>query len=396
MNKKNKDNIIWDFVDKHHNLIFLVIITILAIIARYLMIEYTSNDYISFLNPWFNTLKVNGGLSGLSNSVGDYTPIYMTLLAILTYFPIKSLISIKVLSIIFDFIGAIIVKKIVEELLKDKKYKNKVSLLIYSLCLFLPTMLLNSAYWAQCDSIYTSFVLLSILYLIRKRYKLSIIFFAVAISFKFQAIFIFPLYVLMYIAERKIKFRYFLYIPLVIFILSIPKVIYSHDILAGFRVYFQQAGSYKDYITLNFPNIYGIFLGNSNYNIINTPFSELSTIGIIITFAILVSLAYIVYIKKIKFDKNTIIDFALFSILITTFFLPQMHERYLFMGDIIALLYLVINKRKYYVPIIIEFISLNGYMYYLFGSTINFNMLSIGFLILIILYSKDMYLKYFK
>jgi hypothetical protein len=138
-------------------------------------------------------------------------------------------------------------------------------------------------------------------------------------------------------------------------------------------------------------------LGNSNSNIINTPFSELNTIGIIITFAILVSLAYIVYIKKIKFDKNTIIDFALFSILITTFFLPQMHERYLFMGDIIALLYLVINKRKYYVPIIIEFISLNGYMYYLFGSkTINFNMLSIGFLILIILYSKDMYLKYFE
>lgn len=397
MNKKKKDNVIWDFVDKHHNFVFFAIITILAIIARILLLKYPSGDYTLFLGPWFNALKLNGGILGLSQSIGNYTPIYMTILSLLTYLPIDSLISIKIVSIIFEFVGAIAIMDIVKELLSDKKYKDKVSLLIYGLYLFLPTVLLNSAYWAQSDSIYTAFVLLSILYLIKKKYKLSIIFFGIAISFKLQAIFIFPLYVLMYIAERKIKFRYFLYIPLIIFIFSIPKVILSHDLLAGFRVYFDQAGTYSQYITLNFPNIYGIFFQGNGSNLINTPFKELGTIGIIGTFIILVALAYLVYTKKTKFDKNAIIEFGLLSILLTTFFLPQMHERYLFMGDVIALLYLIINTKKYYIPVIIEFISLNGYMYLLFsGFAINFSTLSIAFLVLIVLYTKDMYIKYFK
>ena len=396
MNKKKKDNIIWDFVDKHHNFIFLAIVTILAIIARILLLKYQSGDYTLFLSPWFNALKLNGGILGLSQNIGNYTPIYMTIMSLLTYLPIDSLISIKIVSVIFEFIGAIAIINIVKELLSDKKYKDKVSLLIYGLYLFLPTVLLNSAYWAQSDSIYTAFVLLSILYLIKKKYKLSIIFFGIAISFKLQAIFIFPLYVLMYIAERKIKFRYFLYIPLIIFIFSIPKVILSHDLLAGFRINFDQAGTYSQYITLNFPNIYGIFFQGNGSNLINTPFKELGTIGIIGTFILLIALAYLVYTKKTKFDKNAIIEFGLLSILLTTFFLPQMHERYLFMGDVIALLYLIINTKKYYIPVIIEFISLNGYMYLLFsGFAINFSTLSIVFLVLIVLYTKDMYIKYF-
>lgn len=398
MVKKNKENnFIWDFVSKHTNLVYLIIITVFAIIARMLLLDYFSSDFTMFLKPWFDSLKLNGGLSGLSQNIGNYTPIYMTILAVLTYLPIKSLISIKLVSIIFDFIGAFAARKIVLELFKDKENKQKVSLLVYALYLFLPTVLLNGAYWVQCDGIYTAFVLLSILYLIKKNYKIAILFFSIAFSFKFQAIFIFPLYVLMYIAERKIKFKYFLIIPLTIFALSIPKVIFSHDLLAGFRVYFEQAGAYSQYVTLNLPNFYGIFLGNGENNLINTPFKEFGTIGIITTFIILVTLAYLVYTKKLKFDEKAIIEFGLLSILITTFFLPQMHERYLYMGDVFGLLYLAINIKKYYIPLMIEFISLSGYMYFLFyGTTINFSTLSILFLVLVIIYIREMYIKYLK
>ena len=397
MVKKKDKNVIWDFVYNHHNLIYFILITLLALIARILLFKYNSGDYDLFLRPWFDALKLNGGISGLSQDIGNYTPIYMTLLAILTYFPVSSLVSIKVLSMIFDFIGAIAVKKIADELLVGKKYQKQISLLVYAIFLFLPTVLFNSSYWAQSDSIYTSFVLISLLYLIRKNYKLSFVFLGISFAFKLQAIFILPLYVLMYIAERKIKFKYFLFIPLMIFILSLPKAIYSHDLLAGFRVYLNQAGTYSQYITLNFPNIYGIFWGDNNNHLINTPFKELSTIGIIITMLVLITLAFLVYIKKTKFDKKAIIEFGLFSILLTTFFLPQMHERYMFMGDVIALLYLVINIKKYYIPMVIQFISVNGYMYLLFGSfAIDFSTLSIAFLVLIVFYTKEMYCNYLK
>ena len=397
MAKKKEKNAIWEFVNEHPNLIYLIIITVLAIGVRMLLIEHNSGDYNMFLKPWFDELKFYGGLGALSRDIGNYTPIYMTILAILTYIPIDSLITIKIVSIIFDFIGAVAAMKIVKELLGNKKYKDKISLLVYALYLFLPTVVLNSAHWAQSDGIYTAFVLISILYLMKKNYRLAIIFWAVAIAFKLQAIFIFPLYVLMYISERKIKFKYFLYVPLIIFIFSLPKAILSHDLLIGFKVYINQAGTYSQYITLNFPNIYGIFWGGNGSNLIDTPFKELSSIGILATFMILVTLAYFVHTKKTKFDNNAIIEFGLFSILLTTFFLPQMHERYLFMGDVIAILYLVINIKKYYVPLMVEFISVNGYMYLLFsGFAINFSTLSIAFLVLIVLYTKDMYTKYLK
>ena len=402
MKKKESEknnNVIWNFVDKHTDIIYFSLIVIIAIIIRIIILKQSSGDYDLFLKPWFEELKDSGGLPGLAKNIGNYSPPYMTILALLTYLPIDSLTSIKIVSIIFDFISAIAIMKIVEELLKDKEYKRKISMLLSGIYLFLPTVFLNSAHWAQCDQIYTSFILISILFLLKNDFKKGIIFWAIAFSFKLQAIFIFPLYVLMYISDHKnIKFSYFLLIPVVVFALSIPKVIYSHDLLVGFNTYFGQANSYSEYASLNFPNFYSIFLKtNVNSNLISNPNQDFNSVGILITFFILITIAFFVYTKKIKFDKKAVIDFGLFSVLITTFFLPQMHERYLFVGDALGILYLVYNKEKYYIPITIELISLYGYMSFLFSLTpINISTMGIVFLIIIIIYTKNMINNYFK
>ena len=395
--ENQKNSKFWDFIDNNVNIIYFVIIIGLALFVRWIVLKYNSGDYNMFLKPWFDELKSSGGLPGLAKDIGNYTPIYMTLLSLLTYIPVDSIISIKILSIIFDIVGAIAIRNIVLELLKDKEYKNKIAALFAGIFLFLPTVLLNSAYWCQCDQIYTSFILISILYLLRKNFKKAIIFWAIALSFKFQAILIFPLYVLIYISDRKIKFSNFLLIPLVVFALSIPKVIFTDDLLCGFKVYFDQSNTYSQYLTLNFPNFYSIFFnGIDGSNLINTPIDEMGTIGIAFTMFIFVTIAYFVYVKKIKFDNRAIIEFGLLSVLITTFFLPQMHERYLFIGDALGIIYLIYNKNKYYIPIIIEMLSLNGYMYFLFGGrALSFSLLGILFFVMLIVYSKDIIKRYF-
>ena len=320
MKKKKKielEKTIWNFIDKHIYLIYFLLITVVAIVIRSLLIKYPSGDYDMFLKPWFNQLKSFGGLPGLGQDIGNYTPIYMTILSLLTYLKIDSLVSIKIISIIFDFVGAVFACKITYELLKNKEYRGKIALVIYGLYLILPTVLLNSAYWSQSDGIYTAFVLISIYYLIKNKFIKAIIFFAIAFAFKLQAIFVFPLYVLMYFNNRKLKFRYFLLIPVVIFVLSLPKALYSGNFLCGFDVYFNQAGSYSQYLTLNLPNIYSIFLlgsNNVNPNLIYSPLKEMNTIGVLVTLAIFVTIAFLVYKKKIKFDNDAIIDFALWSI----------------------------------------------------------------------------------
>ena len=94
MKKENKE--IWKFIEKHSDILFFLIITIIAIIVRVMLIKHPSGDYDMFLKPWFDELKQNGGLRGLAKEIGNYTPPYMTLLALLTYLPINSLISIKI------------------------------------------------------------------------------------------------------------------------------------------------------------------------------------------------------------------------------------------------------------------------------------------------------------
>ncbi len=397
--KKTIDNVIWNFIDEHIDLIYLILITVLAIAIRVILLKYTSHDYNGFLKPWFDQLKGAGGLPGLAYNIGDYSPPYITILALLTYLPMNSLESIKMVSILFDFISAIAIYKIAGELLKKNKNGNSIALLFYAIALFLPTVILNSAYWAQCDGIYTSFILISIYYLMRKDYGRSLIIFGIALAFKLQAIFLLPLYVLMYISERKIKIHQFLYIPLVMFLLSIPKIIFSGDFLSAFRPYFGQVDLYNGYITLNFPNIYSLFLNNApsdGSNLIYTPFDNYKYIGIIIIFIILVTLAYFVRVKKIKFDNKAIIEFAILSMLLTTFLLPQMHERYLYAGDIICILYLLVDKKKYYLPIGVSLISLYGYNWYLFGGkAMPMAYVSILFMIIIIIYSRDIIKKYF-
>ncbi len=136
----------WEYIDKNYILIFFVIISVFAICIRIQLYDNTYGDYELFLEPWFNELKANGGLLALGKEIGNYNAPYMTLLALLTYLPIEPVVSIKTLSVIFDFVCAIAASLIAITVFKDSKHKEKISLLVYSAVLFLPTVILNSAY----------------------------------------------------------------------------------------------------------------------------------------------------------------------------------------------------------------------------------------------------------
>lgn len=191
-----------DFIKKHILLICVVLTTLAAMYVRYKMLNYESGDFIYFLKPWFEYLKTNGGLYALKSYPGDYNAPYMTLLALLTYLPFSGIKLIKGLSIIFDIVLAISGAAIVKELTKDKTK----AFVAYMILLLVPAVVLNSAMWGQCDSIYTSFVLLSILFLLKKKYIKSFVLLGLAFSFKLQFIFIIPLYILYYLSEKKFLF----------------------------------------------------------------------------------------------------------------------------------------------------------------------------------------------
>ena len=100
--------------------ILLLAVTAVAFLARFGLFSHVSGDYTSFLSNWFDTLKNAGGLAGIGMNIGDYTPPYLYILALLTYLPVEALISIKLVSCIFDFLLALYAAKTVFHLTQSR------------------------------------------------------------------------------------------------------------------------------------------------------------------------------------------------------------------------------------------------------------------------------------
>lgn len=372
---------ILEFVKRNYILFFMVFVTIIAIVVRIKMFSYDKGDYLYFLSPWFDDLKANGGFKALANYKGDYNAPYMTILAFLTYLPINSLISIKLVSVIFDFALALSCGFLIKELVN--KNKKEYFAITYSVVLFIPSVLLNGACWAQCDSIYATFVILSLLFLIKEKHVLSFIMLGVAFSFKLQFIFILPLYLVLYVVKKNFSLLNFLIIPFVNIILCLPAIIAGKPFLECITIYFNQTSTYKESLVLNFPNIYKIFNGNPDI---------FYTVGELVTIFVCAFTLFFIIFKKIKFNNEKILLLAIWFITIITFLLPGMHERYLFMGEILSILYFIVYKKNGFFALFINMCSIITYSNFLNAMSFEYmQLLSIGFLIVIYFYTKSVF-----
>lgn len=369
-----------EFFEKNYLTIAFVLITILSLIIRISMLNYESSDYISFLSGWFDYLKANGGIFALKNYPGDYNAPYMTIMALLTYIPINKLYLIKGVSIFFDFALAISSGLLVKTLVKNKKEKKIASFFAYSVIIMLPTVMMNSAMWGQCDSIYTTFVILSLYYLIKEKYKFSFVLLGIAFAFKLQFIFILPLYVVLYVTKKKFSIFNFLLIPLTNFIMCLPAIVVGNPIIKCMSVYFNQTSAYNDRLVLNFPNIYTLINGNVDI---------FYKVGILFSLLVCILCSVYVVYKKIKWDNEKILTLALWFLIVLTFILPGMHERYLFCGEILACLYYIVYRKNLLLVIFLNINSIITYSIYLNGLSFDYSwLMSIVYLAIIANFTK--------
>ena len=336
-------------IDKKTILIIGVIL--ISILIKYFFFSFESGDYKRFLLKWYNILSEEG-LTSVVYFLGNYNPPYLTLLYLLTFLPGSPIIKIKMLSVVFDilmgFIGYLIVR-----VLTNKKH----AYLSWLVIILLPTVILNSSMWAQCDSIYTTFVLLSLYLLLKEKYSLSFLILGVAFSFKLQFIFILPLFVILYFVNKKFSIFNFLLIPLGNILMCLPVILMGMPIMNCFTTYLEQTTDYSVYLTRNLANIFQLL---PNIKVIGYIF-------IIITGLLFLGLLIYFIKRKRKIEKEEIVSVALLSVLIAVYFLPFMHERYMFMADVLSIIWYFVYKRKIYIPIIINLSSLAGYSVYLFG-----------------------------
>jgi len=319
-----------------------------GIIIKLGMFPVKLGDYNFYLEPWMNFIKTHGYTASLKYDFYNYTPSYIYILIVLAKIGLNPLYSIKIVSVIFEYLVAFYVGKIV-----NLKYKNKLVFWIsFAVIPLLPAVLLNGAFWGQCDSIYSAFVLGSIYYILKKKQFLAVLFLAIAVAFKIQAVFIFPFYFVM-LLRGNVKWFYFSLIPLIYFISILPPWLYGRSLSDLSTIYLSQS-SYFKLLTLHFPNIY-IWISDNYYD-------TAKLIGIIFTFIFTLISGFWLAKKKHQFTFETWIELAFLSVIITPFILPGMHERYLYLGDIFAALYFFIFKKNIHFSLGIILVSFYAYL----------------------------------
>ncbi|WP_158883221.1 glycosyltransferase 87 family protein [Amycolatopsis anabasis] len=327
---------------------------VIAILVRVAMFGHESFDYIVFFKRWYDFITANGGFGALKHSFSDYNVPYLYLIAALTYPPIPALAGIKTISVIFDLVLAFFTYRIVALRHTNRWVPSAAALVV----LFLPTVATNSGLWGQADAIYAAFDVGGIYFVLRKRPWLACVFFGLALAFKLQAIFVFPL--LLVLALKKwLPWRALLAVPGVVLLLDIPAWVAGAPLKQLLSIYLQQTGSYPE-LSLRAPSIYQFLPANSSVALFRP-------LGVLVTGLVVLGLILAILFHRKQLTATKIVLMATSSAILVPFLLPSMHERYFYLAEaltVVAAFYL--PRRLWYVPVLLQAAIIPAYWEVLF------------------------------
>lgn len=331
----------------------LIAISAAALALRLYFFNSASGDYNSFLSHWVEEMRALPGVEAIVKPIGDYNMPYLYFLFGVSRLEIYDLYLIKLLSVIFDFVLAFGISKIVYS------FTNSIINVAaaFTLCLFIPTVFLNSAMWAQCDAIYAAFCVWALYFALSKKSRTSVVFFALAFSFKMQSIFIFPVIIFL-VLKNKIKLGDLLYFPLTFVATLLPAILCGRSIYDTFSIYINQTESYPS-LTLNCPTFWAFFPDES-FNLFGTAALFLAGAGVLL-------FCIYLYYNRAKLDTALLFDAAYLFTLLIPFFLPRMHERYFYLAEVLSVAYMILRRNRAFIPPLILFTTFDCYCAYLFG-----------------------------
>lgn len=146
------------------------------------------------IDMWFwqdwSRFSFKNGIANIYNSNSNYHPVW---LYFLYFFGLiqgseelitQNIYYVKIIPLVFDFLGAMTVFYFV-------KFRSKNYIIPFFL-LFNVAYLYNSVFWGQLDSIPTFFIIMSVIFALKNKGNLSVLFFVLGLNTKLQAIIFFP------------------------------------------------------------------------------------------------------------------------------------------------------------------------------------------------------------
>ena len=320
---------------------------------RLSLFHFQSGDYISFLSVWTQAMGHMTVSQALSTPIGDYNMPYLYLILLISRLPYYDLYCIKLFSVLADLALALAVGRLAALFTK----KQSIILLSIAATLFAPTVWLNSAYWGQCDSIYAALALWGLYYGLRKRGILSMVFFALAFSFKLQTIFLLPVLAFLLITEH-VSLKSVLAFPVAFLAVILPALLGGRTVADTFSIYIDQTKAYP-YLSLNAPSFWSM-IDNSYYSLLS---SAPTLLAILLTLLLLFW-----YTRKYQvLTPSVILELSLILSLMIPWLLPKMHERYFYLAEVLSIVYVAAFPKRLPVGLILLFGGFLIYSAYLFG-----------------------------
>ena len=368
--------------NKRALLFWFIIITIIALAIRIACFPTTSKDLNTYLLPWCDIIKSNGTKAFLDTYPAHYN--YS-----MAYFYILAFVSkvgsnhtqftylIKAFSVLFDFSLAFVIGLISYNVTKRKN----TFVYGYSLALLIPSVFLNSSAWGQCDSIFTFFIALCLYLIIKNKNNYAMLSYGLAIGLKFQAIFFLPI-ILFLVVKNKIKFTSLLLIFVSFIGINLFSVFLGADLYTALiRSYIEQLQSFGN-ASLNFPNLYVLV----NDFFADGGVKQKTSLIVFLCFTLAVVFIIFTYLTRKNFTitNDLLIKLSILFVTVIPYFLPRMHDRYLYIADILFAVLVATNFKKVYLGFLVWYPSLRCYSDYLFEAKID-NQVSVVCIALMVL-----------
>lgn len=334
-------------------IVIAVMLTALALVLRALVFGYETLDYQNFLTRWVDFFRQNGGWRALSEPVGNYNIPYLYFMALFSYSSVKDLYLIKLLSTVFDVLLAYSAMRLVSRWQKSAGLR----LGCFFTVLLWPTVFLNSAVWAQCDSIYVALALLGIDLALDERPVLAMTCMALSFGFKLQAVFILPVCAVLWM-QGKFKWYHFLVFPAVYVLLVLPAVIIDRPFMDTLLLYFGQTGSIGTGLNYNSPSVFALIRDVADTD-------AAAKAGIVGAFAYMLAVLGVCFIGRRRLGDQAVFAAAVLLAVGIPFLLPHMHDRYFYAADILTLALAFAFPVYFPTALLTEFASLLGYHAYL-------------------------------
>lgn len=365
MNKRAFDRIMFQKVTiagaqcRVVDIVFVACLLVLAFLMRISLLPFQSADYYGCLKVWMEEIRKNGGFRSMGVEISNYPPAYMYIMCLLSYISRNDLYALKLVSILFDYVAAFAMFLLVWRLSGNLRR----AILGMTFLLFSPAVVINGAYWAQCDMIYAAFVLIALCCFFRGNSNRCLFFVGIAFAFKLQTVFILPFLLMMWAKRRTILLRHFLWLPVIYAVSAVPAALMGRNLRDVLLIYVQQTGTYP-WGTMEYPNMYALLdeaMPNMHHAV------ELSGAGLWMMVMILGGIAYYVYTQRVRLTKQGIVSLALLTLCVVAYTMPHMHERYGILIDLIALLYAMLDTRKLPLYFGFSLISVVSFMPFLIG-----------------------------